>query len=204
MKSQVYSLLRTAQVLAGRPGFINELRIRLRDATRGKEVANRVATQTGYRAVSWEEANADLLSTFKVRDMIMFVIMIAMLLVSTLGIYSIISTITHEKRHDIAIMKSFGMKEGMVRGIFIVESALIGAIGIVGGWALGYTLCVEVSQITFTNPFVGVPQSLPVVYILWHYLVIALISLISCAASAFVPARSASRVPPVEIIRGAA
>jgi lipoprotein-releasing system permease protein len=203
-ESQVYTLLRTAQVLAGRAGFINELRIRLHDATRAKEIANRVTAQTGYRGVPWEESNADLLSTFKVRDMIMFVVMIAMLLVSTLGIYSIISTITNEKRHDIAIMKSFGMEKWMVQFIFIIESVLIGVVGIVGGWALGYTLCVEVSKITFTNPFVGEPQPIPVVYKFSHYLIIAGISLFSCAAAAFVPARNASRVPPVEIIRGAA
>ena len=203
-EGQVYGLMRTAQILTGQPGVINELRIQLRDARLAREVAQQVGAQVGYRAVSWQEANADLLSAFAIRDIIMYVIMGAMLLVSTLGIYSIISTITHEKRHDIAIMKSFGMTEGLLRWIFIAESALIGAIGIVIGWGLGLALCYGMSQITFANPITGDTTPVPVVYEPIHYAVVAVISLLSCAAAAFFPARNASRVPPVDIIRGAA
>jgi lipoprotein-releasing system permease protein len=203
-ESQVYALLRTAQVMAGQPGLINEMRVLLHDARAAREVAERVAAQTGYRAVSWQEANADLLSAFAIRDIIMYVIMGAMLLVSTLGIYSIISTIVHEKRHDIAIMKSFGMREGVVRGIFILESALIGSAGVLAGWGLGYLLCFAVGQITFSNPVTGETQPVPMAYVPLHYAVVAVISIVSCAVAAFFPARSATRVPPVTIIRGAA
>jgi lipoprotein-releasing system permease protein len=201
---QVYALMRTAQLLAGQAGLVNEMRILLHDARGAREVAERVAAQTGYRAVSWQEANADLLSAFAIRDIIMYVIMGAMLLVSTLGIYSIISTIVHEKRHDIAIMKSFGMKEGMVRSIFIVESALIGSAGVVVGWGLGFLLCFGVGQITFSNPVTGDTQPVPMAYVPLHYAAVAVISIISCAIAAFFPARSATRVPPITIIRGAA
>jgi lipoprotein-releasing system permease protein len=37
-----------------------------------------------------------------------------------------------------------------------------------------------------------------------HYLGTGLFSLVACAAAAFFPARKATRVHPVEIIRGAA
>jgi lipoprotein-releasing system permease protein len=203
-EGQIYGLIRTAQVLAGQPGVINEIRIQLTDARVASDIAKRIEAQTGYRAVPWQEANADLLSAFAIGDLITWIIMGAMLLVSTFGIYSIISTITNEKRHDIAIMKSFGMKEHLVRTIFITESTIIGAIGVMLGSALGYSLCLGVSQVTFSNPFSGEVQPVPMYYAPTQYLAIAAVALLACAAAAFIPARKASRVHPVDIIRGAA
>jgi lipoprotein-releasing system permease protein len=203
-EGQVYSLIRTAQVLLGEPGVINELRIRLRDAREAPAIAKRVGQLTGYRSVSWQEANADLMSAFVVRDIIMIVIMSAMMFASTLGIYSIISTITQEKRHDVAIMKSFGMRAGMVMSIFLVESAIMGAIGIVLGWGLGYVLCIAMTKVTIANPITGDAVPLPLTFEPLHYAIIAVVSMASCLAAAFVPSQNASRLLPVDIIRGVA
>jgi lipoprotein-releasing system permease protein len=203
-ESQVYSLMRTAQVLAGNQSLVNEIRVHLKDALSAGDVANRIQQQTGYRAVAWQEANADLLSSFKIRDMIMYLVMGAMLLVSTFGIYSIISTIINEKRHDIAIMKSFGMKEGLVRSIFLTESAIIGGLGIVAGWVIGFLLCWAVSKITYTNPLNGETQAIYIYYSIVYYMAVAAIALISCTGAAYIPVLKATRVHPVDIIRGGA
>ena len=203
-EAQVFGLIRTAQLLSGQPGVINELRIRLRDARDAPEVAKRVGQLTGYKAVSWQEANADLMSAFVVRDIIMVVIMSAMMFASTLGIYSIISTITQEKRHDVAIMKSFGMRAGLVLSIFLVESGIMGVIGVVIGWALGYALCFGMTQVTVANPVTGNAVPLPLAFEPVHYIVIAAVSLAACFAAAFFPSQKASRLLPVDIIRGVA
>ncbi len=133
----------------------------------------------------------------------MLTVMSAMLLVSSFGTYNIISTITYEKRHDIAIMKSFGMKEHLVRRIFIIESALIGLVGIIGGWGIGYLLCLAMSKITFFNPITGATVPIYIHYSVKQYLVVGGISLACCAFAAFFPARKATRANPVDIIRGA-
>ena len=124
-----------------------------------QKVAAQVEAQTGYKSVSWQEANADLLSTFSVRDFIVLTVMGAMLLTSSFATYNIISTITHEKRQDIAIMKSLGMREYAVRRIFIIESIIIGVVGILFGWILGYLLCYGWSKITIFNPLTGDDRS---------------------------------------------
>jgi lipoprotein-releasing system permease protein len=133
----------------------------------------------------------------------MMLVMAAMLLVSTFAIYSIISTITNEKRHDIAIMKSLGIRERLVQSIFIIESIMIGTVGVLAGSALGYFLCLSISQITFTNPFTGNKQPVPIYFTPTHYVIVGLISLICCAIAALLPSWKATRVHPVDIIRGA-
>lgn len=203
-EAQVFGLIRTAQVLSGQPGVINELRIRLRDPNDAPEIAKRVGQLTGYKAVSWQEANADLMSAFGIRNVIMVVIMSAMMFASTLGIYSIISTITQEKRHDIAIMKSFGMRAGLVLSIFLVESAIMGILGVVIGWLFGYALCIVMTQVTVANPITGDAVPLPLAFEPSHYVIVAGISLAACLIAAFFPSQKASRLLPVDIIRGVA
>jgi lipoprotein-releasing system permease protein len=193
----------TAQLFLGQPGLVNQLRLRLYDPLASQEVAAQVSAQTGYKAVSWQEANADLLGAFAVRNFIMLTVMGAMLLVSSFATYNIISTITYEKRHDIAIMKSLGMKEHAVRGIFIIESAMIGAVGIMGGWLFGLALCIGMSQITIFNPMTGDNMPLQMYYSPVDYVASGGIAILCCAVAAFFPARKATRVHPVEIIRGA-
>jgi lipoprotein-releasing system permease protein len=202
-EGQIYSLIKFAQILAHQTGLINQFRVRLRNPLAAQEIATQLEAQTGYKAISWQEANSDLLSAFAVRDLIMLAIMGAMLLMSSFATYNIISTITFEKRHDIAIMKSLGMRENLVRRIFILESAMIGAVGILGGWVLGFLLCISMSRITVFNPFSGETVPLQIYYSPVQYFASGLIALGCCAAAAFFPARKATRVHPVDIIRGA-
>ena len=202
-EGQVYSLIGVAQTLMGQSGIINELRVRLNDPLIAQKVATQVEAQTGYKSVSWQEANSDLLSSFSTRDFIVLTVMGAMLLSSSFATYNIISTITHEKRHDIAIMKSLGMREASVRRIFILESAMMGSVGILFGWLLGYLLCYAWSLITIFNPLTGATVPLQIYYSPTHYIATGAISILCCAVAAFFPARKATRVHPVEIIRGA-
>jgi lipoprotein-releasing system permease protein len=202
-EGQIYSLISFAQVMMGQSGIINELRLRLNDPLIAQKVAAEVEAQTGYKSVSWEEANSDLLSSFAVRDFIVLTVMGAMLLTSSFATYNIISTITYEKRQDIAIMKSLGMREYAVRNIFIVEAAIIGVVGIIFGWLLGYALCYSWSKITIYNTMTGTTVPLSIYYSPMQYIVAGGISLLCCTGAAFFPARKATRVHPVEIIRGA-
>jgi lipoprotein-releasing system permease protein len=202
-EGQIYALLSTAQLMMGQSGIINELRLRLDDPLMAEKVARQVEAQTGYKSVSWQEANSDLLSSFAVRDFIVLTVMGAMLLTSSFATYNIISTITHEKRQDIAIMKSLGMREASVRRIFIIEAAIIGVVGILAGWLIGYLLCFGWSKITIYNTLTGTTVPLSIYYSPMHYIVVGGISLLCCTGAAFFPARKATRVHPVEIIRGA-
>jgi lipoprotein-releasing system permease protein len=201
-EGQIYSLMSLAQNLMGQT-IVNQLRLRLNDPLIAQKVATQVEAQIGYKSVSWQEANADLLGAFATRDFIVLTVMGAMLLSSSFATYNIISTITHEKRHDIAIMKSLGMREYTVRRIFIVESMMMGAVGILFGWILGYLLCYAWSQITIFNVLTGATTPLEIYYSPMHYFASGGIAILCCAVAAFFPARKATRVHPVEIIRGA-
>jgi lipoprotein-releasing system permease protein len=201
-ESTAYVLTKTGQILSKQTGLINELRVRLREPMTSREIATRVENDTGYKSVSWQEANEDLISTFIIRNIIMYTVVGAILLVASFGTYNIISTITHEKARDIAIMKSLGLSEYTVRMIFVIEAMIIGLAGAAMGFALGYLLCIALGSVEIKNPFLD-SDRLPLAYTYTHYLMAGLVALVSSVVAGYQPARKAARMHPVEIIRGA-
>lgn len=202
-ESTAYALIKTAQILENQIGLVNEIRIRTPDPLNSQPIADRIAAETGYKAVSWAEANEDLMSTLRFRNIMLYTIVGATLLVASFGTYNIISTITNEKARDIAIMKSFGFTAQTVQRIFVVEALIMGTLGSILGFALGYVLCLWLGSIEFTNPYVDYDR-LPIAYTWRHYFLAALAALGSSLVAGYFPARKAASVHPVEIIRGAA
>jgi lipoprotein-releasing system permease protein len=201
-ESTSYVLVRTAQILARQTGLVNEIRVRVNDPMAARVVSARIEQETRYKSVSWQEAHEDLLNTFVIRNLIMYTIVGAILLVASFGTYNIISTITHEKARDIAIMKSLGLSEGTVRTIFVIEGQILGLVGGVIGFGLGYVLCLALGSIEIKSPFIDTTR-IPLAYSMWHYAIALGVAMLSSFAAGYVPARRAARVHPVEIIRGA-
>lgn len=202
-ETQVYALTKTAQILSGRTGYVNEIRIRLDDPLEARAVAEVVAARTGYKATSWQEANEDLMSAFMIRNVIMYTVVSAILLVASFGTYNIISTITHEKARDIAILKSLGFTETTLRRIFLIEGLMIGLAGAVMGFALGWAMCRGLGLIEFSGGGFSDMTRLPVNDTIPMYLLAAAIALGASAIASFYPARKAAKGRPVDIIRGA-
>ena len=165
-------------------------------------MAARIEAETGYKATSWQEAHEDLLSAFQMRNFIMYTVVSAILMVASFGTYNIISTITHEKTRDIAIMKSLGFPSYVVRQIFVVESMMIGITGLLLGWLLGYLMSYGMAQIEFKSPFMDATH-LPIIYAPAHYAIAGTVALIASVIAGFFPARKAAALQPVDIIRGA-
>lgn len=201
-ESTAYVLVKTGQILARQTGLVNELRVRVTDPMAAAAVAQRIEREAGYKSVAWQEAHEDLLSAFIIRNVIMYTVVGAILLVASFGTYNIISTITHEKTRDIAIMKSLGIREAAVRRIFVIEALVIGIIGALAGWAFGYALTFGLGSVEIKNPMIDATR-LPVVYSFLHYAVAAGVALVSSLVAGYFPARKASRLYPVDIIRGA-
>ncbi|WP_437364536.1 ABC transporter permease [Inquilinus limosus] len=201
-----YVLLKIAQILSERPNAINEIRLRLDDPNAAPAVAKRVEAQIGYKAVAWQEANESLLEAFVIRNIIMYTVVGAILLVAGFGIFNIVSTITHEKARDIAILKSLGFEARDMRRLFLLEGLTLGLAGSLVGWVLGFGLCFALSQIELRLSGAAVGREithLPLTWSPWHYLIAAGFALAAAGIAGYLPARQAAKLNPVDIIRGA-
>jgi lipoprotein-releasing system permease protein len=202
-EGQVWINLKSAQVLAERPNALNDIRLRLTDAGEAPRVAARAEALLGYKAVSWQESNARIFESFRIRNVIMFTVVGAILVVAGFGIFNIVSIITHEKARDIAILKSLGFRAADVTRLFALEGLFMGAIGAALGSALGYAMTRALGLVRFEFPGATGVTHLPVVVDARHYLVAVAVAMAAAAVAGWLPARRAARLNPVEIIRGA-
>ena len=147
-EGEAYVLLKSAQILSERPNAINDIRLRStirRRAAGGPPGGGRARLQG--RALAGGERIAP--RSLVVRNVIMYTVVGAILLVAGFGIFNIISTITHEKARDIAILKSLGFTQGDMRRLFLVEGVAMGLPAPLVGWLIGFLLCFALSQVEF-------------------------------------------------------
>lgn len=199
-----YALLKKAQILQDRINVINQIRIRLNDVDQAHSIASNLEARLGYRSESWEETYENILSIFVIQNGIMYSTVSAILIVAAFGIFNIISTVVHEKTRDIGILKSIGFEERDIRHIFLIEGLLVGLVGTLLGWALGYGLTRVLAAIRIHNEGFITAEGFILHYTFVHYLIAGGFALLSSTFAAWLPARKAAHLNPVDIIRGAA
>jgi lipoprotein-releasing system permease protein len=137
-----------------------------------------------------------------VRSIIMYAVIGAILLVASFGIYTAVSNSVADKRRDIAILRAMGFTEGDVQGIFLIEGLAVGVAGALVGFLIGTGLLEALAHAPLTMR--GKPLVLPLDRSLQQYLVAGGASLAAALVAAWLPARKAATVDPVDILRGAA
>ena len=197
-----YGLLRTAQVLFARPNVVNQLHIKLADPDAADADAQRLEARWGYKWQSWQERSKDILNLLVVRNVIMYAVISAILLVASFGIYTAVSTSVTDKRRDIAILRAMGFTERDVEAIFLIEGLVVGVAGALLGFVLGTLLLQILASLPLTVG--GKPLVLPLDRGLGQYAIAGAASLVSALVAAWLPARKAASVDPVDILRGAA
>jgi lipoprotein-releasing system permease protein len=197
-----YGLLRTAQVLFARPNVVNQIHVKLSDPQTADAVARRMEGRWGYKWVSWQERSRDILNLLVVRNIIMYAVISAILLVASFGIYTAVSTSVTDKRRDIAILRAMGFNEADVETIFILEGLVVGLAGALVGFVFGTLMLEALAHAPLTLN--GKPLSIPLDRGARQYLIAGGASLVSALIASWLPARKAANVDPVDILRGAA
>ena len=201
-KSRAYINLRNAQKLLQVDGsYITDINIKLKNINESEMLAKYYEKKFGYKALDWKEANANIFGIFKIQNMITYLIIVSILIVSGFGIFNILMMIIYEKMPDIAILKAVGYKDKDIIKIFLTESLLIGIVGGVLGLLLGFTMQRIVGSIRMdVKGFVSMEylkfNSSPAFYAFAY-----LFALIVTAVAGYIPARKASKIDAIEIIR---
>jgi lipoprotein-releasing system permease protein len=197
-----YGLLRTAQVLFARPNVVNQLHIKLADPNTAETVASRFESRWGYKWESWQERSRDVLNLLVARTIITYAVVLAVLLVATFGVYTGVSTSVNDKRRDIAILRAMGFTQPDVQSIFVLEGMAVGVVGAAGGFVLGSGLLEALANAPITLN--GQTVHLPLDRSLVQYAIAGGVCLGAALVAAWLPARKAANVDPVDILRGAA
>jgi lipoprotein-releasing system permease protein len=108
-----------------------------------------------------------------------------------------------DKARDIAILIAMGARRPQIRNIFMLEGLAVGLAGTLAGLAGGYGFAwiADHWRLIPLNPEVYAIPYVPFRSNGWDALWISAASVAICVAATLYPARAATRILPVEILR---
>lgn len=202
-KVQCYANIKTVQKLLSRPAsYYTDINIKLHDLNEAPAMAKELAARFGVQATDIQTANAQFETGTGVRNIISYAVGVVLLIVAGFGIYNILNMMIYEKLDAIAILKATGFNGSDVQRIFLLLSIIIGIAGAAGGLIAGITLQHIIDNIPFITAALPSVTTFPVDYAARYYAIAVVFALATTWVAGWFPARKASQVDPVEIIRG--
>ena len=200
--SRAYSSIRNAQKLMNVTGnYITDINVKLENVERSGVLAGEFQSRFGYTAEDWKQANEGIFSVFRVQNIVTYLVIVSILLVSGFGIFNILSMMIYEKMNDIAILKSIGYTDIDIRNIFLLEALIIGFLGGLIGLIIGFIISWITSVIpTNIEGFVS-SEYLSINFDPAFYLLAFVFGLVATGIAGYLPAKKASKIDPINIIR---
>ena len=201
----IYVALDSASALAGDNHAASVMSVQVSDADNVKQVAAAVAKTLGnaYTTIDWQQANQPLFAALALeRRMGLFIIGL-IIAIATLNITTMLILVVVERRRDIAILSALGATRTGVMLLFIIEGAVVGAIGAVAGVLLGLAVCFigNYYKLVSLPADVYSISNVPLIARPGEMLLAALIAFALSVLATIYPARAASRMRPVEALR---
>jgi len=203
----IYLPLDTAAALSGNNHAASVVGVQVSNIYEVKQTAAKIKQLLGesYTTVDWQEANRPLFTALAFERRIGVVIIALIILIAALNITTTLILIVMERRRDIAILNTMGATSRSIMSVFLIEGAIVGALGAVAGVALGALAIVVANRYRLISlpadvySISSVPLNLN-----WRDVALAaLVALVLSIVATVYPARAAARIRPAEMLRDA-
>ena len=197
--------LPAAQNMAAVGDVSSVLEFRIADVDRAEEMSVRLARDAGpgYRATTWMDENGALFRALRLEKLVTAIFIGLITFVAGLNILVVLAMTVSDRGRDIAVLMAMGARRKQISRLFVLLGLALGGSGTAAGlfagylfaWAAGAYRLIPLDPQIYSVPFV--PFHPNAADALW----IAGAALLISAAATLLPARSAARIRPVEILR---
>jgi lipoprotein-releasing system permease protein len=212
--SLIFMRVEQAQKLLQLGDKVSALELHITNPDDARDVAKLVQAVTPAFSIvrSWQEQNQSFFQALEVERVAMFMILSLVVLIAAFNIITGQMMLVGDKRNDIAILRSFGARRGQISLTFLLTGGLLGAIGTLLGTILGVIVIANLQSILAViehafgiRLFSGDAyflDSLPAKLQMGDALLVIILALGLSLLASWLPARTAARVNPVDILRG--
>ncbi|MBP1770658.1 MAG: ABC-type transport system, involved in lipoprotein release, permease component, partial [Candidatus Aminicenantes bacterium] len=143
---------------------------------------------------SWQSRNRELLTALRSQSSSSGIIQFFVLFAISLGIASVLGLAAVQKSRQIGILKAMGVDDRGAARIFLIQGLALGVGGAIVGIGLGYVIGQAYLKFVGSGGF-GLKLEA------FNFIVPAVLAVIGAAVASVIPARKASRLSPIEVIR---
>lgn len=199
-----YVHLRQAQILEELDsGSVTGLGFTVSDLEAVDDLAAALSGRTGLKVETWKQTNANIITLFKTIGTIARLLVVFTIVVAGFGVANVLITVVLGKSRDISLLRTIGFTRARILGLFLLEGGLIGLMGAVGGAALGFVVTSLLSLVPVAGDSeYAVRKTLAMDQDPQTYVMTALFALVICLIASVGPARRASRLRPIDVLRG--
>ena len=205
--------LEDAQRLYRMDDRVSGVRLKLEDLFKAPMVARQLASRINTAAYlsDWTRSHANFFRAVQIEKNMMFIILSLIVAVAAFNIVSTLVMAVTDKQADIAILRTLGASPRSIMGIFMIQGALIGFVGLGLGIAGGVSLALNIDVVVpFIERVLGTQLFDKQVYYIsnlpselqWRdVLTVTGVSFVLSLVATIYPSWRASRVNPAEALR---
>jgi lipoprotein-releasing system permease protein len=197
--------LGSAQSLAGIGDVVSLLEVRVTQMDDAPAIADELLRRAGPRFTTstWMDENRALFRALSLEKLVTALFIGLITFVAGLNILVVLTMTVTDHARDIAVLMAMGARRQQLRKIFILQGLVVSIAGTVAGLVIGYAFAgianklrlIPLDPAVYAIPYV--PFHANAADAIW----IAAAALFISIAATLLPARSASRILPVDILR---
>jgi lipoprotein-releasing system permease protein len=203
----IYISLKVAAQFAASDHAATVVSVQLSDFYDVKRVAAEIRQSLGesYATIDWQDANRPLFTALALERRMGLFIIALIILIAALNITTTLILVVVDRGREIGILGAMGASGKSIMGIFMMEGAIIGAIGALLGVMLGTIACLIGNryQLVSLPADVYSISNVPFHSQLRDVALAAAVAFLLSLIATIYPARAAARVRPVEMLRDA-
>jgi lipoprotein-releasing system permease protein len=205
--------LDTASALSENPSGVSGLRVKTRDLFAAPDIIYQQvrSMEYGYYGSDWTRSHGNLYHAVQMSKNLVGLLLFLIVAIAAFNVVSTLVMVVVDKQTDIAILKTLGASRRDILAIFVVQGAVIGALGTLLGLAFGVfgSLMAQdlvaglekLLHIQFLNAEIYPVSYLPSQMRLADFVLVGCVSLVMSLLATLYPAWKASRVAPAEALR---
>jgi lipoprotein-releasing system permease protein len=200
-----FATLPATQNMAGVGDVVSVLEFRVRDVDRAAGAARAIgaAAGPGLITTTWQDENRALFRALHLEKLVTALFIGLITFVAGLNILVVLAMTVTDRARDIAVLMSLGAFRPQIRNVFMLQGLTVGVIGTIVGLTIGYSISwaagtyrlIPLDPQVYSVPFV--PFQANALDAVW----IAAAAVGISIAATLLPAHSASRILPVDILR---
>jgi lipoprotein-releasing system permease protein len=197
--------LGSGQAMAGIGDVVSLLELRVNNLDDAAKVAEEISRRagSGFTVSTWMDENRALFRALSLEKLVTALFIGLITFVAGLNILVVLTMTVTDRSKDIAVLMAMGARRQQVRKLFVLQGLVVSLVGTFAGLVLGYLLAwvADRWELIPLNPEIYAIPYVPFHANGFDALWIAAAALAISIAATVLPARSASRILPVEILR---